>query len=74
MIAHEWNAHYASGKAPWDTGEPEPELVELLRQHPGSVGRALEIGCGTGTNALWLAAQGFDVHAIDVAPLAIERA
>jgi SAM-dependent methyltransferase len=70
----EWNATYASGKAPWDTGEPEPELVELVLQRPVMAGRALDIGCGTGTNALWLAARGFDVHGIDVAPLAIERA
>jgi SAM-dependent methyltransferase len=34
----------------------------------------LEIGCGTGTNALWLAAQGFDVLGVDVSSLAIERA
>jgi len=37
-------------------------------------GRVLEIGCGTGTNALWLASQGFEVLALDLAPLAVERA
>ncbi|HEY2893780.1 MAG TPA: class I SAM-dependent methyltransferase, partial [Pirellulales bacterium] len=36
--------------------------------------RALEIGCGTGTNCVWLAQQGFDVTGIDVAPLAVEQA
>jgi SAM-dependent methyltransferase len=35
---------------------------------------ALEIGAGTGTNAIWLAQRGFDVLGIDVAPLAVERA
>jgi SAM-dependent methyltransferase len=74
MFNQDWNVHYAAGKAPWDTGQPEPELVELILQRGMPAGRALEIGCGTGTNALWLAARGFDVHAIDVAPLAIERA
>jgi SAM-dependent methyltransferase len=34
----------------------------------------LEIGCGTGTNALFLASKGFDVTAFDLAPLAIEKA
>ena len=70
----DWNAHYASGKALWDTGDPEPQLVELLSQRAIAAGRALDIGCGTGTNALWLATQGFDVYAFDLAPLAIERA
>jgi SAM-dependent methyltransferase len=37
-------------------------------------GRALEIGCGTGTNALWLASRGFEVLGIDISPLAIEQA
>lgn len=74
MVKLDWNAHYASGEAPWDSGAPEPQLVELLSQRPIAIGAALDIGCGTGTNALWLAAQGFDVHAIDIAPLAIQRA
>lgn len=71
---HDWNEAYASGEAPWDSADPAPELVELVSRRPLAACRALEIGCGTGTNALWLAAQGFDVHAIDLAPLAIERA
>jgi SAM-dependent methyltransferase len=36
--------------------------------------RALEIGCGTGTNSVWLAQQGFAVTGIDLAPLAVEQA
>jgi SAM-dependent methyltransferase len=36
--------------------------------------RALELGCGTGTNCVWLAQQGFEVTGIDLAPLAVERA
>jgi SAM-dependent methyltransferase len=37
-------------------------------------GCILEVGCGTGTNALWLAAHGFDALGVDVSPLAIDRA
>jgi len=37
-------------------------------------GPALEIGAGTGTNAIWLAERGFDVIGVDVSPLAVERA
>jgi SAM-dependent methyltransferase len=36
--------------------------------------RALELGCGTGTNCVWLAQQGFEVTGVDVAPLAVEQA
>jgi len=71
---HEWDEHYANDELPWDTGDPDRHLVELVEQGVIAPGRALEVGCGTGTNALWLATQGFDVHGIDVAPLAIDRA
>lgn len=74
MPEHDWDQHYASGELPWDTGEPDPHLVELVEQGLIKPGRTLEIGCGTGTNAIWLAARGFDVHGIDIAPLAIEKA
>lgn len=71
---HDWNAHYAAGELPWDKPDPDPNLVELVTSGVVAQGRALEIGCGTGTNALWLAAQGFEVLALDLAPLAVERA
>lgn len=69
-----WNESYASGALPWDTGEPEPLLVEFVTSGRVQPTRALEIGAGTGTNALWLAERGFGVLGIDVAPLAVERA
>ena len=74
MADHDWNAHYASGFMPWDSGEPDPELVATVEAGTIPAGRALEVGCGTGTNALWLASRGFDVLGVDVSPLAIERA
>lgn len=70
----DWNSRYAAGDLPWDTGEPDERLVELVRRGDLAPGRALEVGCGTGTNALWLAQQGFDVLGIDLSPLAIEKA
>jgi tellurite methyltransferase len=49
---------------------PTPLLIETARQlQPG---KALDLACGTGRNALWLAAQGWGVTAIDAAPTAIE--
>ena len=74
MPDHDWNAHYASGFTPWDSDEPDPALVATVEAGTIPSGRALEVGCGTGTNALWLAARGFDVLGVDVSPLAIGRA
>lgn len=70
----DWNEHYASGNMPWDSGEPEPYLVELVENGTIVPGRALEVGCGTGNDALWLAARGFEVLGVDISPLAVERA
>ncbi|MGH8274776.1 MAG: class I SAM-dependent methyltransferase [Gammaproteobacteria bacterium] len=70
----DWNESYLSGDAPWDTGEPDNHLVEFVRSGAIAPGRALEVGCGTGTNALWLAGQGYVALGIDIAPLAIEQA
>jgi SAM-dependent methyltransferase len=69
-----WNESYAAGELPWDTGEPEPLLVEFVTLGRIAPTQTLEIGAGTGTNALWLAERGFDVLGVDVAPLAVERA
>ena len=59
---------------PWDTGLPEPLLVEFVTSGGVAPGRTLEIGAGTGTNAIWLAERGFDVLGVDVSPLAVEKA
>lgn len=69
----DWNERYRDGNLPWDTGRPSSELQRVLSQHAIPPGRALDIGCGTGSNSVWLAQQGFDVTGIDVAPLAVER-
>jgi len=74
MTQNEWNEHYASGFKPWDTQEPDPHLVDLVEAGKLKPGRVLEVGCGTGTNAIWLASRGFEVEALDIAPLALEAA
>jgi len=74
-MAHRcWNESYAAGGLPWDTGEPEPLLVEFVTSGSIQPTRTLEIGAGTGRNAIWLAERGFEVLGIDIAPLAVERA
>ena len=72
--APDWNDRYAAGETPWDSGTPSPELQRLLTQFEVTPCRTLEIGCGSGTNAVYLAAQGFDVVAVDIAPAAIDQA
>jgi SAM-dependent methyltransferase len=74
MAHRDWNSCYATDQLPWDSGFPDTNLVEFLRGGRIPPGRALEVGCGTGTNAWWLAGQGFDVLGVDVSPLAIEKA
>jgi SAM-dependent methyltransferase len=69
-----WNESYASGQLPWDTGQPEPLLVEFLTSGAVTPSPTLEIGAGTGTNSIWMAERGFDVLGVDVSPLAVERA
>lgn len=70
----DWNESYLAGTPPWDTGEPSRHLIEFVGSGAVRPGRVLEVGCGTGTNARWLAEQGFSVLGIDVASLAIEKA
>jgi SAM-dependent methyltransferase len=71
---HKWNERYKAGYLPWDTGEPDGHLVELIKSGTISPGRILEVGCGTGTNSLWLASQGFSVLGVDIAREAVDRA
>lgn len=74
--AKEWDDRYKTGKEalPWDTGEPAPELVAHFETLDKPPARVLEIGCGTGTNAIWMAQQGCKVIGTDVSPAAIDMA
>lgn len=74
MTSRDWDQHYEDGFLPWDTEEPDPNLVAAVERLGIVPGRALDIGCGTGTHAVWLASRGFDVLGVDVAPRAVERA
>jgi len=69
----DFEASYRSGDAPWDIGGPQPEIVKLAEsgQITGSV---LDIGCGTGENALYLAGRGHAVFGLDGSATGIERA
>ncbi len=59
---------------PWAHEKPDFNLIEMVKDWPVPVSKALELGCGTGTDAIWLAENGFDVTAIDVSDIAIKLA
>ena len=63
---------YFLSKPPWDTGIPVPELVRTIAHRPP--GRALDLGCGTGTNVRYLAEHGWQTTGLDFAPSAIAKA
>lgn len=71
--AAHWQDRYVAGDLPWDSGEADPHLTDHVAQYD-RIARALDVGCGTGTNTIWLAAQGIAAAGVDIAPRAIEMA
>lgn len=59
-------------RPPWDSGISPPELYDFIATHPA--GRAIDLGCGTGTNVLALAQHGWHVTGVDFVPKAIRVA
>jgi SAM-dependent methyltransferase len=71
MDATQWNARYATAEYIWKA-EPNrflPEQTAHLR-----VGRALDLGCGEGRNAVWLAEQGWAVTGVDFSTVGLDKA
>lgn len=68
-----WDASYHAGPAPWDIGRPQPAVVHLASEG-GFAGAVLDVGCGTGENALHIASLGLPVLGVDVALTALEIA
>ena len=68
-MAQQWDARYRAH--PWAT-EPDPELVELVS--PLAPGTAVDLGCGTGRHALWLASRGWSVTGVDGSSVGLELA
>ena len=61
------------GTPPWDIGRPQKEFIDLVER--GEInGPVLDIGCGSGDNALFFAQAGFEAWGIDSSPLAIRKA
>ena len=68
-----WDEVY-KGTPPWDVGHPQPAFQALIQSGKIKPGRALDIGCGRGKNAIMLAMNGCDVTGIDLAEGAISDA
>jgi SAM-dependent methyltransferase len=73
MTGLPWDASYHDGPAPWDTGRPQPAIVRVAAEG-GFAGAVLDAGCGTGENALHVAALGLPVLGVDVAETALATA
>lgn len=73
LAGRPWDASYTDGPAPWDIGEPQPAVVRLA-DAGAFAGSLLDAGCGTGDNALHLAARGLRPLGIDVAETAVSIA
>jgi SAM-dependent methyltransferase len=74
-LVERWDSAYRGGRKPgWDIGRAASDLVQAVENGKLRPGRVVELGCGSGTNAIYLAQKGFDVTAIDIAPAAIAMA
>jgi SAM-dependent methyltransferase len=69
-----YKERYKMGNTPWDIGKPDFNLVEVFGQISIRGCNALDIGCGTGDNSIWLAQNGFKVYGIDTSDVALEKA
>lgn len=73
-IEERYKKRYKSGDTPWDVGKPDFNLIEVVTKRPIPSCKALDIGCGTGDNSIWLARNRFQVIGLDASEIAIEKA
>ena len=66
MGPERWERWYVAGELPRDSGKPDRHLKRMMHAYEIQPTKALEIGCGTGTNSVWSAPQGFNVTGMDL--------
>jgi len=69
-----WDFTYLTGLTPWNSEEPAEELINLVGGGAIKPCRVLDIGCGTGTNVIYLATKGFEAHGLDISKIALLKA
>ncbi|HEV2230991.1 MAG TPA: class I SAM-dependent methyltransferase [Thermoplasmata archaeon] len=74
MYSTEIRERYRTGDTPWDSGVPSAEIGRVVDEGGLPGRRLLELGCGTGTNAVELARRGYAVTAVDLVDLAVQKA
>ena len=76
MDAADWNARYLAQPDPWGTTPAARVVSEVTAAEDAGlgVGTAVDLACGDGRHARWLAAHGWHVHAVDFSEVAIEQA
>jgi SAM-dependent methyltransferase len=73
-VKKRFKERYKTGNIPWDIGKPDFNLIETVTKIPIESCKALDIGCGTGDNSIWLAQKQLQVTGTDVSEIAIEKA
>ena len=73
-MENRFEERYRTDDTPWDHGTPDTNLIDLVMQRPIPKCKVLDVGCGTGDNAIWLARQHFVATGCDISRTAIEKA
>jgi 2-polyprenyl-3-methyl-5-hydroxy-6-metoxy-1,4-benzoquinol methylase len=73
-LEEHYRERYKSEDTPWDVGQPDCNLIEVVTKKPILSCKVLDIGCGTGDNSIWLAQNCFQVIGIDTSDIALDKA
>ena len=73
-MENRFEERYKTGDTPWDHGMPDVNLIDMVMRRPILKYKTLDVGCGTGDNAIWLAQQDFVVTGCDISQTAIKEA
>ncbi|MCW2920930.1 MAG: class SAM-dependent methyltransferase [Thermoleophilia bacterium] len=74
MHEHDWDQQYRDGDHEGDGAPPSPELVVIVATFGDDRGRVVDLGCGVGADAIFLAGCGFDVTGVDMSGEALDIA
>ncbi|GBF34971.1 methyltransferase [Desulfocucumis palustris] len=74
MTEERYKTRYKAGDTPWDIGKPDFNLIQAVSGMAIKPCKALDIGCGTGNNSIWLSQKDFEVTGIDTSEIAIKKA